>query len=136
MIVVRRLIDSGGVRRFPATFVSVQPIDEPQFEQIAGEALDALPEELGRLLDNVIVTIEDRNEEEDLLGLYEGIPLTERDDYGDLALPDRITLYRLALCDACQDLEELKHEVLVTVVHEIAHHFGIDDDRLHELGWG
>ncbi len=113
----------------------MEPIDEARFEQLAGEALDAIPDELGPLLDNVIVVVEDRHPEEDLLGLYEGIPLTERDDYGDMALPDRITLYRLPLCEVSRDLDELRDEVTVTVVHEIAHHFGIDDDRLHELGW-
>ena len=114
----------------------MEPIDHDRFEQLAGDALDLLPEELGRLLDNVIVLVEDEHPGEDLLGLYEGIPLTERDDYGDMALPDRITLFRLPLCDVSDDLDQLRHEVLVTVVHEIAHHFGIDDERLHELGWG
>lgn len=113
----------------------VEPIAEAQFEQIAADALDAIPPELGSLLDNVIVIVEDEHPDEDLLGLYEGIPLTERDDYGDMAMPDRITLYRLALCDVVDNLSQLEEEVLVTVVHEIAHHFGIDDDRLHELGW-
>ncbi|MEL6984943.1 MAG: metallopeptidase family protein [Actinomycetota bacterium] len=111
-------------------------IAQEEFEVLAGEALDQLPDELGRLLDNVVILVEDAHPEEDLLGLYEGIPLTEREDYGDLALPDRITLYRLALCDYAEDRDHLREEVLITVVHEIAHHFGIDDDRLHELGWG
>ncbi|MGI9597126.1 MAG: metallopeptidase family protein [Acidimicrobiales bacterium] len=114
----------------------MEPIDETSFERLVAEALDELPEGLGRLLDNVVVIVEDQHPDEDLLGLYEGIPLTERDDYGDLALPDRISLYRLTLCDASDDLTQLKEEVTITVVHEIAHHFGIDDDRLHELGWG
>lgn len=113
----------------------MEQIAEPEFERLTGEALDALPDQLGRLLDNVVIMVEDEHPEEDLLGLYEGIPLTERDDYGDLAMPDRITLYRLPLCQMSDDLDHLKHEVMVTVVHEIAHHFGIDDDRLHELGW-
>ncbi len=114
----------------------VEPIDHDRFERLTGEALDLLPDGLGRLLDNVVVMVEDEDPDEDLLGLYEGIPLTERDDYGDMALPDRITLFRLPLCEMSDDLDQLRHEVLVTVVHEIAHHFGIDDDRLHELGWG
>ena len=99
------------------------------------EALDALPEPLAELMDNVVVLIEDANPEEELLGLYEGVPHTERDDYGGMVLPDRITLYRLTLCDFVEDLDHLAEEVLVTVVHELAHHFGIDDERLHELGW-
>ena len=72
----------------------------------------------------------------DLLGLYEGIPLTEREAYGGFELPDRITIYRRAICRMCHTIDEVIEEVQVTVVHEIAHHFGIDDDRLHELGWG
>lgn len=110
-------------------------IGQEDFETLVGEALDQLPDELGQLLDNVVILVEDANPEEDLLGLYEGIPLTERDDYGDLALPDRITLYRLALCSYAEDRDHLREEVLITVVHEVAHHFGIDDDRLHQLGW-
>lgn len=113
----------------------VEPVDEAFFEQLAGEALDLLPDDLLALLDNVVILVEDAHPSEDLLGLYEGVPHTERDDYGGLELPDRITLYRLALCDYAPDLEALREEVTVTVVHEVAHHFGIDDDRLHELGW-
>lgn len=100
------------------------------------DALDRLPDELHDLLDNVVILIDDEHPDEDLLGLYEGIPRTERDDYGGLELPDRITLYRLTLCDACDDPDELAEEVMITVVHELAHHLGIDDERLHELGWG
>lgn len=113
----------------------MDPIAEDRFEQLVGEALDELPDQLAELLDNVVVLVEDEHPEEELLGLYEGIPLTERLDYGDMALPDRITLYRLTLCDHADDHEHLRDEILVTVVHEVAHHFGIDDDRLHELGW-
>ena len=111
-------------------------IGEDHFEELVGDALDALPDEIGALLDNVVVLVEDEHPEEDLYGLYEGIPQIERDDYGGLALPDRITLYRYPLCQDAADLSALRDEVLVTVVHELAHHFGIDDDRLHQLGWG
>lgn len=111
------------------------PISHAAFEDMVGQALDGLPDELGLLLDNVVVLVEDEHPDEELYGLYEGIPLTERDDYGDLTLPDRILLYRLPLCRDSADLDELRHEISVTVVHEVAHHFGIDDDRLHELGW-
>jgi predicted Zn-dependent protease with MMP-like domain len=113
----------------------VEPISEDAFEQLVGEALDTLPDELLALLDNVVILVEDEHPEEDLLGLYDGVPHTERDDYGGLTLPDRITLYRLALCDYADDLDMLGDEVLVTVVHELAHHFGIEDERLAELGW-
>lgn len=100
-----------------------------------GDALDALPDAIAEMLDNVVIVVED-DSEEDLLGLYEGIPLTERDEYGGLELPDRITIFRLPLCDMCESEDELVEEVTITVVHELAHHLGIDDDRLHELGWG
>jgi predicted Zn-dependent protease with MMP-like domain len=114
----------------------VDAIALDRFEQLTADALDQLPDGLGSLLDNVVIMVEDEHPDEDLLGLYEGTPLTERGDYGDLSLPDRITLYRLALCDMADDLDHLQDEILITVVHEVAHHFGIDDDRLHELGWG
>lgn len=114
----------------------MQPIDETQFEQLVTEALDdSLPDEIGRLLDNVVILVEDEHPDEQLYGLYEGIPQTERDDYGGLVLPDRITLYRRTLCEDSDNLQRLEDEVRVTVVHELAHHFGIDDERLHELGW-
>ena len=99
-------------------------------------ALDALPEELGRLMENVAVVVEDRHPSEDLLGLYEGVPLTERDDYGGFAMPDRVTVYRLPLLEMCGSEDELVDQVTITVIHELAHHFGIDDHTLHELGWG
>ena len=119
-----------------STLVEVNPIAEHEFEKLVAESIDTLPDAFVELLDNVVILIEDAHPEEDLLGLYEGIPQTERLYYGDLELPDRITLYRLALCDHVGDLETLAEEVLITVVHEVAHHFGIDDERLHELGWG
>ncbi len=101
---------------------------------MVADAIDSLPDEFLDLLDNVVVLVEDAHTE-NLLGLYEGVPHTERGDYGGLELPDRITLYRLALCDFVEDRSALVDEILVTIVHEVAHHFGIDDDRLHELGW-
>ena len=99
------------------------------------DALDRLPEELGRLMDNVWVTVEDVHREEDLLGLYDGVPLTQRAEYGGMVMPDRITIYRLPICDICDTEEEVVETVRDTVIHEVAHHFGIDDDRLAELGW-
>jgi predicted Zn-dependent protease with MMP-like domain len=115
----------------------VKPLPLPRFEELVADALDEVPAELMALVDNVVVLVEDRNADEpDLLGLYEGYALTERGwDYGG-ALPDRIMIYRSAICDICDDEEEVVEEVTITVVHEIAHHFGIDDDRLHALGWG
>lgn len=114
----------------------MEPVSARQFERYVADALDALPEELGKLMENVAVVAADRHPAEDLLGLYEGIPLTERDDYGGLVMPDVISLYRLPLCEVAVDTEELVEEIAVTVVHEIAHHFGIDDDALHAWGWG
>ena len=88
------------------------------------------------LVDHVVL-VEDRNPEDpELLGLYEGFALTERGWHYGGELPDRIMIYREAICDICSTEEDVVDEVLITVVHEIAHHFGIDDDRLHELGWG
>ena len=110
-------------------------IDEVRFERLVGEALDSLPPELGEMMENVAVVVEDVHPEEDLLGLYEGVPLTERGDYGGMAMPDRVTVYRLPICAVCDSEQELVDQITVTVVHEVAHHFGIDDDTLEELGW-
>ncbi len=108
-----------------------------RFEGLVADALDDIPDELAQLMDNVVVVAEDAHPDEaDLLGLYEGIPLTERDDYGGLVMPDRVTVYRVPLCAMCATEEELVDQVTITVVHELAHHFGIDDDVLHDLGWG
>ena len=110
-------------------------VGQAHFERLVGDALDTLPPALGDMMENIAVMVEDVHPEEDLLGLYEGVPLTERQDYGGLAMPDRVTLYRLAICALCDSEDDLREEITVTVVHEIAHHFGIDDDTLHELGW-
>ena len=113
------------------------PMTRRRFEELVEEALDQIPAPLAREMDNVVVLVEDRNDDDpELLGLYEGIALTERtSDYAGV-LPDRITVYREAILDVCDDEDDVVHEVAVTVVHEVAHHFGIDEDRLHELGWG
>ena len=111
-------------------------VSRERFEELVSDALDELPPELARLMDNVAVFVEDDPEEEGLLGLYEGIALTERGvDYAGV-LPDRITIYRNPTCAICDADDDVVEEVLTTVVHEVAHHFGIDDERLHELGWG
>lgn len=111
-------------------------VDPERFEFLVADALDSLPPELGRLMDNVWVTVEDRSRHGSLLGRYEGIPLTERDAYGGLALPDRITIFRLPICAISATEEEVLDNVRETVIHEVAHHFGISDARLDELGWG
>lgn len=107
-----------------------------RFEELVGEALDLIPAELVAAMDNVVVLIADRHPDEPtLLGLYEGVALTERDTSYSGMLPDRISVYREALLDICADEQQVVDEVAITVVHEVAHHFGIDDTRLHELGW-
>ncbi len=111
---------------------------DEEFEEAVGEALDLIPDELARLMSNVAVLVDDEppGDEPDLLGLYEGVPLTERDGWWDAgSLPDRITIFKGPLTRLCDDREDLLDEIAVTVVHEVAHHFGISDERLHELGW-
>jgi predicted Zn-dependent protease with MMP-like domain len=113
-------------------------MSRPDFEVLVAEALDEVPAELAALLDNVAIFVEDDAPEHDphLLGIYEGIPLTDRGhDYGGV-LPDRITIYRYPTLAICDTVDDVVDEVNITVVHEIAHHFGIDDARLHELGYG
>jgi predicted Zn-dependent protease with MMP-like domain len=109
-----------------------------EFEDAVSEALDRVPADLAAMMDNVVVLVEDDapDDDPDLLGLYEGTPLTERDAWWAAgSLPDRITIFRNPTLAACETAKEVVEEVRVTVVHEIAHHFGIDDERLHELGW-
>jgi predicted Zn-dependent protease with MMP-like domain len=108
-----------------------------RFDELVSDALDLIPPELAAAIDNVVVLVEGRHPEDpQLLGLYEGIALTERDSQYAGSLPDTITIYRDALLQVCDSEEQVVDEVKVTVIHEIAHHFGIDDERLHELGWG
>ncbi|OWV09121.1 metallopeptidase family protein [Micromonospora sp. HM134] len=108
-----------------------------RFEELVGEALDEVPEELLRLMSNVVILVEDDPPPgEDLLGLYEGHALTERGWNYSGVLPDRIFIYRRPILRICTTEDDVVDEVAVTVVHEIAHHFGIDDERLHALGWG
>jgi predicted Zn-dependent protease with MMP-like domain len=112
-------------------------MDADEFERLVIDELDRLPDEMVGELDNVVFVVEDRPEEGsgDLFGLYEGWALTERDRYGMGELPDRIVVYRQPHLAACADEGELRAEVRTTLVHEIAHFYGIDDARLHELGW-
>ena len=98
-------------------------------------AVDGLPPELGQMMRNVAVTVEHGPGPPGLLGLYEGIPLTSRTSQYAGVLPDRITIYRQAICAICRTEEEVADQVRRTVIHEIAHHFGIDDARPRELGW-
>ena len=112
-------------------------ISADEFDDLVARALDEVPPALARLMDNVAVFVEDEPppDDPDLLGLYEGTPLTERDSTYAGVLPDRISVFRGPLLRMCRSPEEVVDEVRITVVHEIAHHFGIDDDRLHDLGY-
>ncbi len=108
-----------------------------RFEELVGDALDLIPDEFAVAMDNVVILVENRDPEQPtLLGLYHGIALTERTSQYGGVLPDRITIYRGAILDICDNEDDVVEEVAITVVHEIAHHFGVDDARLHELGWG
>ena len=119
-------------RRRIEAMVEVEPL---RFEAMVTEALDGLPPELGRLMSNVAVTVDHDGGPPGLLGLYQGIPLTSRTTTYSGVLPDRITIYRRAICAVCRDEPEVVEEVRRTVVHEVGHHFGLSDERLHELGW-
>lgn len=112
-------------------------LDQEAFEALVTDELDRLPDEMVDGLDNIVFVVEDRPEDGslDLLGLYDGVALTERDSYGFGEMPDRIVLYREPLLAICADEDELRDEIHITLVHEIAHYYGIDDDRLHDLGW-
>ncbi|TQO20957.1 putative Zn-dependent protease with MMP-like domain [Rhodoglobus vestalii] len=115
----------------------MQNLDEEQFEALVVEGLDALADEIVGGLENVVFVTEARPEDGSLniLGLYDGVALTERGQYGFGELPDRIILFREPLLAICETIDELKDQIHVTLVHEIAHYYGIDDDQLHELGW-
>jgi predicted Zn-dependent protease with MMP-like domain len=110
-------------------------VDPERFEAMVTEALDGLPTDLGDLMSNVAVTVEHDEGPAGLLGLYHGIPLTRRTSAYAGVLPDRITIYRLALCALCDNDQDVVEQVRRTVIHEVAHHFGIGDARLRELGW-
>jgi predicted Zn-dependent protease with MMP-like domain len=116
-------------------------IDVPpaRFQELVADALDAIPPQLAGLLDNVAVVVEEGTAYGGLLGRYEGVPLTQRGAWygtGELTMPDRVTIFRRPICAMAHDEDEVVRQVGITVVHELAHHFGIGDARLHELGWG
>ncbi len=120
-----RLADNGKVIEVAAA----------QFEEMVVMALDGLPDELGRMMQNVAVTVQHEPGPPGLLGLYQGVPLTNRTSNYAGALPDRITIYHQAICAICRTPGQVVEQVRRTVIHEVAHHFGIDDARLEELGW-
>lgn len=110
-------------------------VDPERFEDLVASALDSLPEKLGAMMRNVAVTVEHNPGPRGLLGLYQGVPLTSRTSNYAGVLPDRITIYRQAICAICSTEAEVAEQVRKTVVHEVGHHFGISDERLEELGW-
>ena len=110
-------------------------VDEETFGALVELALDGIPAELRRQMKNVSIAVEDQGASPNLLGLYHGIPLTSRTTQYAGVMPDRITIYRLPIIRRCHTMDEVVRQVRITVVHEVAHHFGIDDARLHELGW-
>jgi predicted Zn-dependent protease with MMP-like domain len=110
-------------------------VEPERFEEMVETALDSLPDELGQLMRNVAVTVEHGAGPRGLLGLYEGVPLTSRTTGYAGVLPDRITIYRQAICAICRTEDEVVEQVRRTVIHEVGHHFGIGDERLDELGW-
>ncbi|MCU1658330.1 MAG: hypothetical protein JWO57_2986, partial [Pseudonocardiales bacterium] len=116
---------------------AVLEVSRRRFGELVDDAIDLLPEQLLRLLDNVVIQIEDRDvEQPGLLGVYRGVALTERGHDYSFQLPDTITIFRLPTLEICTDERQVATEVATTVVHEIGHYFGIDEQRLHELGWG
>jgi predicted Zn-dependent protease with MMP-like domain len=121
----------------PRNLQHVLHLNAQEFEKLVVDELDLLPDDMVDGLDNVVFLVEDRPEDGslDLLGLYDGVDLTERDRYGFGELPDRIILFREPHLAECDTLDDLKDEIHTTLVHEIAHFYGIDDDELHRLGW-
>ncbi|GAB2525234.1 metallopeptidase family protein [Nocardia heshunensis] len=111
---------------------------DARFEELVADALDRIPSEFSQAIRNVVVLIEPSDPEDpDVLGVYHGVPPSDPDYFGDAGrLPDTITIYRDTILEICDSEEEVVEEVTITVVHEIAHYFGIDDERLHQLGWG
>lgn len=111
-------------------------ISNERFEELVEEALATLPEELSNQIENLAIIVDDKAPGHALFGLYEGIPLTKRSPISyNAVMPDRITLYQSTICRHCSSEDEVKAQIRKTVIHEVAHHFGISDPRLEELGW-
>jgi predicted Zn-dependent protease with MMP-like domain len=109
-------------------------VTSEEFEELVERALEDIPDELRSAMDNVVVLIDDESPPSRLLGLYQGVPLTKR-GYYSAAMPDRITIFKEAICALCDSPQDVERQVRKTVIHEVGHHFGIDDARLRELGW-
>ena len=130
---------SGKVRREvgvrPGHDGAVDPMPADRFEQLVADALNGLPGELGAAMENVAVVVDDTSPPGPLLGLYQGVPLTRRGNHYSASVPDRITIYLATICEVSRSPQEVVDLVRKTVIHEAAHHFGIDDQRLEDLGW-
>ena len=113
---------------------SVVTVSREEFEQLVAKALDDIPVELRSAMDNVVVLVDDTSPPGQLFGLYQGVPLTNRGRYS-ASMPDRITIFKETICNACQNTGDVERQVRTTVIHEVGHHFGISDARLRELGW-
>ncbi|MGH2559853.1 MAG: metallopeptidase family protein [Thermomicrobiales bacterium] len=121
----------------------MERIRRRRFERLVAHALRDLPDAVQRMLNNVAVVVEDQPSSEHLaemdgdtlFGLYQGVPLTERGSGYSMVLPDKITIFRRSIEEACSTPRQIENEVRITVIHELAHHLGIDEDRLEELGW-
>ncbi len=111
-------------------------MSDAEFDGLVSEALDLIPRDFARAMDNVVVLVEDHHPTQALYGLYHGVALTSRTSNYSWSLPDTITIYRQTILAHAADADAARTQVATTVIHEVAHHFGIDDDRLDELGWG
>ncbi|KAA8743326.1 metallopeptidase family protein [Corynebacterium tuscaniense] len=115
----------------------MDPISDEEFESLINDALDLIPESFARSMTNMVILARPYNEDNPtLLGLFQGVPLTEQHANHTGYLPDAVFIYKDALEAICSDIEELRHEVKVTVFHEVGHYFGLEENELHELGWG
>ena len=112
-------------------------VSPARFATLVADALDSIPEDIASKMDNVAVVVDDFAPPGRLLGLYEGVPLTNRSHYGEggMVMPDRVTIFRRSICAMCNSDQEVVDQVRMTVIHEVGHHFGLSDERLHELGW-
>lgn len=111
-------------------------MERDEFADLVEQAVAALPPQIRREITNVSFEVDDGRDDPHLLGLYHGVPRTERDESYTFRLPDTITVYRLPVLRRCATREDVVRQVEVTVKHEVGHYFGIEEDRLHDLGWG
>ena len=126
---------AGATRQDLGMISSMVTMSVEEFDELVADALDGIPASLRAAMENVAVIVDDLSPPGRLLGLYQGVPLTQRANHYSASLPDRITIYMTTICGACQSTQDVVAMVRKTVIHEVAHHFGISDPRLDELGW-